>query len=100
MGYICVSPAVKDSLVKFSDKWSKDCPKVIALLSYISKLNDGEYIYVVDAGLPDLNRQLALVWIRETAKGHDASKAMDAFLRHHGPLKTKYDWTLRLGISW
>ena len=92
MGYICVSPAAKDKLVKFSDKWSKDCPKVKALLSYISKLNNGEYIYVVDAGFPDLNRQLALVWIRETAKGHDASKAMDAFLRHHGPLKTKYDY--------
>lgn len=92
MGYICVSSAVKDNLVKFSDKWSKDCPKVKALLSYISKLNDGEYIYIVDAVFSDLNRQLALVWIRETAKGHDGSKAMDAFLRYHGPLKTKYDY--------
>lgn len=92
MGRICVSSTVKDRLVKFSDKWSKDCPKVKALLSYVSKLNDGEYIYIVDAGFPDLNRQLALVWIRETAKGHNASKAKDAFLRHHGPLKTKYDY--------
>ena len=32
MGYICVSPAVKDNLVKFSDKWSKDSTKVKALL--------------------------------------------------------------------
>ena len=45
MCYICVSPAVKDNLVKLSDKWSKDCPKVKALLSYIAKDNDGEYIY-------------------------------------------------------
>lgn len=92
MGRICVSSTVKDSLVKFSDKWSKDCPKVKALLSSVSKLNDGEYIYIVDATFPDLNRQLALIWIRETAKGHDASKVWDAYLKHQGLLKTKYDY--------
>lgn len=92
MGRICVSSTVKDRLVKFSDKWSKDCPKVKALLSYVSKLNDGEYIYIVDATSPDLNRQLALIWIRETAKGHDASKVWDAYLKHQGLLKTKYDY--------
>lgn len=92
MGRICVSSTVKDRLVKFSDKWSKDCPKVKALLSYVSKLNDGEYIYIVDATFPDLNRQLALIWISETAKGHDASKVWDAYLKHQGLLKTKYDY--------
>ena len=92
MGRICVSSTVKDSLVKFSDKWSKDCPKVKALLSCVSKLNDGKYIYIVDATFPDLNRQLALIWIRETAKGHDASKVWDAYLKHQGLLKNKYDY--------
>lgn len=87
MGRICVSSTVKDRLVKFPDKWSKDCPKVKALLSYVSKLNDGEYIYIVDATFPDLNRQLALIWISETDKGHDASKVWDAYLKHQGLLK-------------